>query len=210
MAFNFYALLVVFMVSANSDHAFDISSRTSQECQLLNERYNFEYLYAASGLSLFSRRVYTWSSLSKNVFRTSEHSLTFSASDPQGVWLLEKIHQVNFSSPHQLFFIKNFKYNEYLYATRMIASFLSPRRDVFTRTATNSADLDDSYKWSIKQLDAEGGKYEIWNVKYNEPLYAANSFFKEDSMRRKAYTWYKNPDSRQFNWFIKCRTTIVY
>lgn len=102
------------------------------------------------------------------------------------------------------FTVKNLEYGEYLYATSLHSSFFNSRRKVFTWLYTT--ELDDSFRWRIKPLPDNRYKYELWNVKFDEPLYAASYFFRYDNLRRNVFTWNKKqPDSKQFNWFVKCR-----
>jgi len=226
MAFVYQICLVFFLIVS-----LKLCSGLSEEpleCMIYNEEYKSEYLYALSGLNIARRSVYTWSPLvvkefnanlpenCTNLFTDRDRQVSISLFSPifklwnvdkifikiwnhnKGVWIFEPVNGMN-----QTFYIRNQEYNEYLYATSLYSSFFTSRRKVFTWLY--SVEPDDSFQWRLKPLET-ANKYELWNVKFDEPLYAASYFFRYDNLRMNVFTWNKKqPDSKQFNWFVKCR-----
>lgn len=172
-----------------------LATAKNAECVLYNERYKNEYLYSGILFGLARRYVFSWSPIILNSLKDQKEYI-FKDDDKKAVWVFESV-----GGEQNTYYIKSLEYKEYFYATGFHNSFFNARRRVFT-WMTNS-DLDDSYKWRLNKLDTD--KYELWNVKYNEPLYAASHFFRHDSLRRNVFTWHKKPDSTQFNWIVKCK-----
>ena len=199
------------------------------QCNLYNEHYPGEPLFAASSLlqlNIFSRSVYLWrmpSSLNKQ--------LAFTPDDQQSVWRLEPV-----ANRPSTFYIRNAKYGEYLHASSMHMDLIfSHRRFVYMWKSTSSAKNQESlknneaYMWTFREpyVDLSKPSYPpnqsgyfgfnnlpdllrvtIWNVKYNEPFYASAFTGGKSSgsaLSRNVYTYYKPPDSTQFNWLVKCR-----
>ena len=113
-----------------------------------------------------------------------------------------------------IFLIKNIFSNEYLFASaNKFANykfFLGARRKVFSTTLNQERFFDDSVMWKLKKVGLNN--YQIFNVAFNEPLYAANYWWKYDNnlitQQRNIFTWHGWPDSKQFNWNIKCLNGI--
>ena len=66
------------------------------------------------------------------------------------------------------FLIKNFKYDEYLYATNVYLGLFTKDRPIYTAMLpkNNTKNLDE-YVWFFEEAANKLG-YTIWNVKYNE------------------------------------------
>jgi hypothetical protein len=183
----------------------DIENPNQYECVLMNDYYKNEYLYSASSLhkvTFFMRYVFTWSPLIKVMFGSKRPNV-FSDADKQGVWVFEPV-----QGKMNTFFIKNLKYGEYLYAQdALIGQSLSDRRRVLTwKSSKNDMDFKEYYMWTFERLN--DGTFHVWNVAYNEALFAASHFYRKDGLRRSVFTWKHPPDSRQFNWNVKCRNDI--
>lgn len=109
-----------------------------------------------------------------------------------------------------VFLIKNIITNEYLFASaHKFASykfFLGARRKVFSTTLDQERFFDDSVMWKLKKVGSS--TYQIFNVAFNEPLYAASYWWKYDNKwvteQRNVFTWHSRPDTEQFNWKISC------
>jgi len=175
-------------------------------CVLYNEEYDTEYLYAASGLhkfALFRRNVYTWSPFYSQL-KNGNNVKEYTEKDMQGVWAFSRA----VSAEKDTFFIKNVEYNEYLYASSIHAGITGSRRRIYTwKWSNDNFENQKAFMWTLKKAD-ESGTYQIWNVHYNQPLYAASFWHRTSSMRRNVYTWYTEPDSKQFIWHIKCKDDI--
>lgn len=184
----------------------DFQTNSNQfECVIMNDYYKNEYLYSASSLhkvTFFMRYVFTWSPLIKVLFGSKRPNV-FSDVDKQGVWVLEPV-----PGKENTFFIKNFKYGEYLYAQdALIGQSLSDRRRVLTwKSSKNDMDFKEYYMWSFERTN--DGTFYIRNVAYNEALFAASHFYRKDTFRRSVFTWKHPPNSRQFNWNVKCRNDV--
>jgi hypothetical protein len=192
-----FAFISIIQLSIGQQTSTDAPS-SPLECLFYNEEYKGEYLYGVFGLNVVRRSVYTWSPLVVKEFNTNYTQ--FSDAEKQAIWVLEPVDATN-----QTFLIKNQKYNEYLYASSLHSSFFNSRRKVFTWLYKIN-NKDDSFRWRLKDVDVNSNKYEIWNVKFDEPLFAASYFFRHDNLRRNVFTWNKKqPDSKQFNWIVSCR-----
>lgn len=78
------------------------------------------------------------------------------------------------------------------------------RRPVYTSKKVKELSiLDDSFKWVLKKIPGKD-LFVVYNKEYEEPLYAADFFLKQDEARRTVFTWNQEPDSRSFLWIIKC------
>jgi hypothetical protein len=180
----------------------DIGNANQYECVLMNDYYKNEYLYSSAfSLAFFVRNVFTWSPLIKEIFGSKRPSV-FSDADKQGVWVFEPV-----PGKINTFFIKNLKYGEYLYAQGEIyGKPKKARRRVLTwKSSKKDMDFKGYYMWNFERLN--DGTFHVWNVAYSEALYAA-SYLYSDGLRRSVFTWKHLPDSRQFNWNVKCRNDI--
>ena len=192
--------------------AFD-SANTNYECNLVNEQYHGETLFAASALiqfNFFSRGVFTW-----RLPNAKSKQLVFNADDKQSMWQLVPV-----ASRPNTFLIRNVEYGEYLHASKYHKSFLSrQRRLVYMWKSSSSASKyaeissDESNMWTFKEpfggvgdqsSSSEHLRVTLWNVKFNEALFATGLHGKK-MFSRDVFTWHKAPDSKQFNWFVKCR-----
>lgn len=64
------------------------------------------------------------------------------------------------------FLIKNFKYDEYLYATNVYLGLFTKGRPIYTAMLPKTDNIDE-YVWYFEEVSNKLG-YKIWNVKYNE------------------------------------------
>ena len=189
--------------------AFD-STNTNYECNLVNEEYNGETLFAASAFdqfNFFTRSLFTW-----RLPNAKSKQLVFNPDDKQSLWQLVPV-----ATRPNTFLIRNVEYGEYLHATNNHKSLLMHRRFVYMWKSSSSASKYDeissdvSNMWTFKEpfvgvdeqpWNSEHLRVTLWNVKYNEPLFTG-LFGKR--LKRSVFTWHKAPDSKQFNWFVKCR-----
>jgi hypothetical protein len=117
------------------------------------------------------------------------------------------------------YFIISTIYDEYLCASSLHTNDLFKTRRLVQAQKLDKKDvaLDKSCMWRIEQvkqkykslLTAARPSFHIWNVKYNEPLYAASSFFNTNEYGRSIYTWYNKPNSDQFNWNFNCQNSSI-
>jgi hypothetical protein len=135
----------------------------------------------------------------------------------------QNIQNFNFDNLNELieeskmyYFIISTIYDEYLCASSLHTN------DIFkTRRLVQAQKLDKkkafsekSCMWRIEKVKSRDklsakSSYHIWNVKYNEPLYAASSFFNTNEYGRSIYTWYKKPNSDQFKWSFNCQNSSI-
>lgn len=168
-------------------------------CVIFNEKYH-EYMYAANMFfsRYFKRAIYTfpmgliyWTKNGKN--------FDFTEDDRKGVWILEPV-----NGRKNIYYLKNLKYQEYLYAADKLNKFLffeSNMRWVYTQKKLTPS--DEKFMWKFETLH-EKGSYHIFNVEHNEPLFA-NVHLNNENIRRDVLTWYKSPNGMQFKWNVKCR-----
>ncbi|CAF0903904.1 unnamed protein product [Brachionus calyciflorus] len=194
----FFYLLILFTVfcldkvSSQSDDAL--------QCVIFSERYR-EYMYAANFMFAkhWQRAVYTFP-LGLIYSIKNGANFDFKEDDRKGVWIFEPV-----PDRQNVFYLKNLRYEEYLYAG-------DPQRAIFFIVTTNNRNVhtkkekpvnDETFMWRFEQLNKRG-TYHIFNVKYNEPLFAGGRSHNDD-IRRSVLTWYKTPDGSQFYWNVKCK-----
>ena len=94
--------------------------------------------------------------------------------DRKGLWIFTPVGD----GRSDVFFIKNARYGEYLYAfdfSWKFSEMLDSRRPVYTSRFLNQVYMDQSYMWQFKKIDE--GTYQIWNVRFNERKYNYPSLF---------------------------------
>jgi hypothetical protein len=121
--------------------------------------------------------------------------------------LAEKYNQTSF-------LIRGKIHQQYLCAsTKHTSVFFKSRRQVFARQlkhqASDETEVSESEcLWRLDKINdpnqINNKKFIIWNLKYDEALYAANSFFNDIELGRNVYTWHKKPDTDQFAWNFHC------
>lgn len=191
-----YAILIVICTEAADPNV--------KECQVINRMYHNEYLYVPS-FSIGDRRVREWK-WRDNIWGFESKLKDFDDKDPQGVWQFIPIDGDNKKSDNKkLFYIKNSKYNEYMYSDNSRELFISARRAVYTSKIKSNEELDDKqYQWrAVKVYEYNNlPVYHIWNTKYEEALYG---YYYKKNMARKVYTFADVPTNGQFEWYIRCR-----
>lgn len=172
-------------------------------CVIFNEKYH-EYMYAANMIfsKYFNRAVYTFP-LGLIYWTKNGKNFDFTENDRKGVWILEPV-----NGRKNVYYLKNLRYQEYMYAGGKLKNFLffeSNMRLVYTQKQLMAS--DEKFMWKFEPLYNKGS-YNIFNVEYNEPLYAAFHMHK-DNIRRDVLTWHKTPDGLQFKWNVKCRNDAL-
>jgi hypothetical protein len=175
-------------------------------CLIQNIEYRDEYLYSCFKLDAaddFKRKVYT------NPIETA-----YMRSFTQLKWKFEPVVEDDYSQlkdkNQTYYFISNSHYkDEYLCSSSNHFDQFSYRRKVnLKKMMIDTSKNDKKCMWRLEeqsQSDSHQNRYIIWNVYYNEPIYAAMDLLSEaKSNRRNVYTWYKNPDSKQFVWNLIC------
>jgi hypothetical protein len=189
-------IFLIFSIWINENLIKDSSSfeipHQRSACLIRNIKYKNEYLY---------------SSLAKNdesqikTF-TNEIDPTYMSSPLQPVWIIEPADYENST----YFYMSNFYYSEYiLCATSDYVGILGLRRKV----GLESFQMKNDCLWRFEKIarKKKTTSFYIWNLKYNQPLFAASFFFKmAETNRRNVYLWSNKPDSTQFNWDIDCGT----
>lgn len=157
----------------------------------------------------------------------------------ESVWQMMPETIASSSYLHPRFYIRNLKYGEYLYASSETWSPLGnagyaslvtqdKRRKIFTWKSSSSNNNNDKlpsgseYVWELREpfvvdggvdiKEQNGNKMvTIWNVKYDEALYAPDDFFgiKKGSggvmIGFLAFTYLGSPDETKFNWLFDCK-----
>lgn len=181
----------------------DLNSSDSQNqelnCVIFNEKYH-EYMYAANFLfsKYFKRTVYTYP-LGLFYLVKNGKNFDYTDDDRKGVWILEPVKGLK-----NIFYLKNLRYDEYLFAGDRVPKFIFFDSNMrFVNTEKNLSPSDEKFMWKFEQLNNRGS-YLIFNVGYNEPLFA-NFQITKDNIRRDVLTWYKEPNGVQFRWNVKCK-----
>jgi hypothetical protein len=212
MRFSYLSIIVAFLLLLDTDDtklnlAQPAAGPAEAECVLYSEVFN-EYMYAANFLFAknFKRTVYTWRPISfvfGSRFDTVQH---FSEKERKAVWFFEPV-----EGRPGIYYMKNLRYSEYLYTSQYHAGLFSPQRLVYTNNRVKP-DWQESYMWRLVKEGIEEGRYAVWNVKYNEPLYPSHHVSREnpDDPRRDVYTWPLRNDKApvSFYWSLKCRNNI--
>lgn len=126
----------------------------------------------------------------------------------------ENLNEISEESKMNYFIISTI-YDEYLCASSLHTNDIFKTRRLVQAQKVDKKDIssEKSCMWRIEQVKQKNksakSSYHIWNVKYNEPLYAASSFFNTNEYGRSIYTWYKKPNSDQFNWNFNCQNITL-
>ncbi|RNA30142.1 hypothetical protein BpHYR1_000732 [Brachionus plicatilis] len=189
--------LIIFLVLYTLKSA---DSRNQElNCVLFNEKYH-EYMYAANFLfsKNFKRTIYTFP-LGLFYSAKNGHNFDFTEDDRKGVWIIEPV-----SGRKNVYYLKNLKYEEYLYAGDKVPKFIFFDTNMrFVNTKKDFSPSDEKFMWKFERLN-KMGSYFIYNVEYNEPLFADFHRTREN-IRRDVLTWYKDPNGLQFSWNVKCK-----
>ena len=172
-------------------------NQTDLQCVLFNEKYQ-EYLYAANMIfsKYFNRAVYTFP-LGIIYSIKNGQNFDYTEYDHKGIWLMEQVPNRN-----DVFFMKNLRYDEYMYAGDRVPDFLWIKSNSrYVHTQKQKVDNDELFMWRFEALNTKS-TYNVYNVKYNEPLYAIETSHR---IRRDVFTWFKMADNLHFNWNVKCK-----
>ena len=179
---------------------------TNNDCLIQNFKYSTDYLHVSKKLDLSN--FFDINSYTRRIYTNSPSSLKDMDKYRWKFILLNN----NLNNPQYI--IKNSKYDEYLCSSaRHQSALFKKRRNVYTRRVN-----DKKMKWMLNRNDVSciwridniqdqvymDHRYLIWNVKYNESLYAASSLFTTVNDERSVFTWFDQPDSDQFYWLIHC------
>jgi hypothetical protein len=221
MLLSFYIIFLIQYIVHGLNHS-------PTDCLIKNEKYQFEYLYAASDEddALINKNYKVHESLNDEE-KIIEKKTNFENEDdnnnsinmiyvsrqayvyPLGLiydYDLIKWSIIPISTPkNQTFYIRNKLNNQYLCASQSHTnSFFKTRRKVFTHSIVDHLDQRPECMWKFEKFQNKMKLFIIWNVKYSEALYAAGSLFYDMELGRNVYTWHKKPDSNQFYWNLHC------
>jgi hypothetical protein len=209
------------------------------ECLIKNGKYIFDYLYASKQKDSFFINKKTKDNI-LNRFSNNRQVLIFPFTMINNYekikWKLIPVKNVNLKYSNQTYFIKNQLYmDEYLCAAKLHVNILfKTRRKVYTQRFNHSiTDLNHNgtkhYEcmWRFIKTGFHLNEFELWNVMYDEPLYAASAFFSTSELGnlihscfisfpyfmysdiikkgKSVYTWHSEPDTDQFNWHVNCK-----
>ena len=165
-------------------------------CVIKNVEYEDDFLYTCKQYPSYSndhrRKVYT-----------NPISPKYMDSTLQTRWLFIPVTDDGTHS-NDTYYIVNEQYKEFLCSAGDHLEITKRRRKVNT-LSINEIENEDECMWRLDESKTKIQNYIIWNVRYKEALYAASSLLMTmKSNRRNVFTWYKTPDSKQFNWVIFC------
>ena len=206
------------------------------ECVIHNQEYKYEYLYVTretdekmngdDGDATKSTKMFT----QHKVFA---YPLIHLDDFDRIKWRLELIQK---DQSNDTFYLINIKYNEYLCAKDAHTDIFFMRRKLNTIRPKSKylieaeyindtqqededdedyvGEMTDNYddwrkkcEWKFESMDENKKNYIIWNVFYQEPLYAASGLFKPlSNHNRNVFTWYGLPNSNQFVWQVDCNS----
>jgi hypothetical protein len=212
MKASYFAILVAFLLLVDIDQsrlnsAQPAAGPVEAECSLYSEVFH-EYLYAANFMfsKNFKRTVYTWRPISFIFGSRYDTEMKFSEKERKAVWFFEPV-----EGRPGIYYMKNLHYKEYMYTSQYHVSFFLPQRMVYTNNRVKP-EWQESYMWRLVKEGIEEGRYAVWNVKYNEPLYPSQYLNPEnqDDQRRDVFTWPIRNDKApiSFYWSLKCRNQI--
>ena len=163
-------------------------------CVIKNYLYKDDFLYVCNEKEYdngYRRKVYS-----------NPVSLKYMQNSYQKRWLFIPTDDKKYTN--DTFYIITDLYKEFLCSSKDHLEITKHRRKLHT-VNMDEIPVGEECIWRLDEFKYKKEHYLIWNLKYNEPLYAANSLFKTArTNRRNVYTWYKNPDSKQFIWFVYC------
>jgi hypothetical protein len=184
--------------------AFSINANLSSglECFIHNREYSYEYFYNENEqLNDFERY------LNLNVFTTHLSKIT---NYKRITW------EVISNLKKRAIYFKNKATNHYLCASNLYMSSMKVRRTLYTSNEKQG----DNCLWKLNQIlkikptrnetrndeDFSKNTYLIWNLKYNQQLYAPSFFFKSNKYRRNVYLWHDKKEnlSNKFRWIMDC------
>jgi hypothetical protein len=175
-----------------------IESNLAQiECLIQNNQFKYEYLYTCDDLDehqYYRRHIYTNTIINLNNLDEIKWTLI--------PVLIDKY----------TYYLKSNKYNEYLCVSKRLQYHRSNcyvnsnKRMAHTfKYNSNLTSLKDKHQcqWRLENVDFN--KYKIWNVLYNQMLFAESDCFKSKRLnraKRSVYLTHK-PNSKSY-WMIDC------
>jgi hypothetical protein len=188
--------VILFLVTQSVSNTDNVSF----ECLIQNDEYKYEYLYTSDQLDpadYYKRKVYTF---------PLQHLDAF---DPIKWYLIPMGHF------NDTFYIMNHQFNEYLCGSDFHLDLFELRRKVSMSKLVDKTIEHKNCEWRLEPLMDESNvetqssnRFIIWNVKYNEPLYAASTLFKTLNYKRNVFTWHSKPNSKQFVWIVDCMSYV--
>ena len=119
-------------------------------------------------------------------------------------WTLVKVN----NSANGTFYLKSTKYDEYLCASNSFADLYGMRRNIMRlQIDMTYTSFHSKCQWKLEKINSNlnDNTYSIWNLMYQEPLYAASFLFKETSNKRSIFLWYKpSINSNKLKWTVDC------
>ena len=168
-------------------------------CLIKNIEYPDEFLYSSKELDISDN-------YKRKVFTNPANEYFMKSFDQMG-WIFLPVNGTN-----DTFNLLNAKYYEHLCASDNHLEIFNYRRKVNTyRLNNDNLKKNKKCMWKLELTSKGINRFIIRNVHFKQPLYAASDLLKTaKSKRRNVYTWYKNPDSRQFIWYIYCFEEKMY
>ena len=196
----FIQIILILLVLTNKSF-----QSIGNDCIILNRQYLSESLYVFNSSD----------TKIQNVFLHPFNKLNEDFTPIR--WLIQQVNheEKETESNETLVYLRNNQTNQYLCATsRTIADIskirllnLMLKHRVLSAKNINyhSLHLHDECKW---RLIKNGGNnlYQIWNMRYDEPMYSANSVKSSGKNFRHVFTWTYHviPKTANFKWRITC------
>lgn len=201
-----FFLLILVELTYSQQHHIDLNV-AQHDCLIYNDYYN-EALFSTEENSIFYKI--------REVFTGPIPATGHTDDIKKYLWQLEPVQGLN-----RTFYIRNEHFNEHLQALKFTDSiFFSQRRNIVTKL--KHSDEDSTFMWRFDEIPAKKSSttrsrkstpnteatrlFYLWSYKYEEPLYAANFFFKKTSSKRKVFLWHGQPKNRKYFWQLKCRS----
>jgi hypothetical protein len=173
--------------------------QTSHECLIHSKQYLFEYILTDNLRNQFSiGNIYTVPLSYIHDF----DSLRWSFIPATKIGYTFYIHSVKYPSH----FICATESHKFLFKMRREVHLINLSE--YQKLFNNSLIKIKNCQWRFDQVKTRfslNNTYIIWNVNYDEPLYAASSLLRKDNIRRNIFMWHQSPSkSNQFKWFMDC------
>ena len=224
-------LSLAILCEFRSDDTFRYLS--NNQCNIYNDKYRSDFLYTEGSWWFWDFHRVKRSRPFKCDFSTCDQRNFEFKSQEKAIWELIPVPvQGNKTNNNNRFLIRNKEYEEYLYAANeWLELFARQRRRVYTwKESKNSKDgsgLGEEYQWELrspyiedksqKENDMSAESYfrlfkrpiplfTIWNVKYEEALYAPSHWSDRKGFVKPVFTFHQTPDETKFNWLFVCKT----
>ena len=196
------SLIIILDVLPSSSSSF-LLIKNQLVCTIQNTKYPNEYLY--SSVNEYDMYI---DYETKSVFKHKKlltNNINFIKNSKQLIWIFKKVEWLN-STFYIQNIMSNYKYEHICASHVHIDQFNYRRRVNLNLINKHSLITNEKCMWKfIPSTDGSKNVYNIWNVYYDEPLYAANHFYKTaKSNSRTVFLWHKIPDSKQFDWEVDC------